>query len=253
MLVWTRWSVTVCACIAGAAVIVTGCSARVMYPETGLQRVVLPGLGDLKDDEIRAQFEKNIEVRPPVSAGVAWLSEAPRGMRSSWTDTPVSEYQRTGILNSAIDVLRQPPFSGVSVLPTETSAVGSGESTDVVQALRSAAARFQEDVAILMQTGVTQDSGFNFAALGFVGLVTIPLFPGLDLATGASAEMCSVDVRTGVMLACARGRGQATRHFVFPTNAGQIAEEMKEETLTQAAVAAAQGLRAAVAARLTEK
>ncbi len=239
-------------CLAAFSLASGGCTARVYYPETGLQRMVLPGLGELKDEEIRAQFEKTVAVKPPLSAGIAWLSEAPAGLRSTWTETPVSEYRRTGVLNAALDALRQEPFASVSMLPTVSADFGQGQPSDMVRALRSAAARFQEDVAILMQTGVSESRGLNFFALGFIPLVTAPLFPGVDLATGASAELCAVDVRTGVMIACARGRGQVERGFLFLTQESHAREEMKERTLTEAAVAAAQNLRAAIAARLAE-
>ena len=235
--------------LATLSLALSGCAARVSYPETRLQRVVLPGLGELKDEEIRAQFEKTIEAKPPVSAGVAWLSEAPGEVRS-WTETPVSEYQRTGILNAALEELRQPPFSSVSVLPTVSAELSRGAPGDTVREIRSAAARFQQDVAILMQTGVSESSGMNVFAVGFIPLVTAPLFPGMDLATGASAELCAVDVKTGVMIACARGRGAAKRRFVFLTQWSAAAEEMKEKALSAAAESAARDLRAAVAARL---
>jgi len=127
----------------------------------------------------------------------------------------VSSRWRTGSLNAAIAELRQPPFSSVSALPVVASEFGSRQPTDVVRQVRSAATRFREDVAILMQTGVAEGRGFNVFALGFIGLVTAPLFPGIDLATGASAELCAVDVRSGVMIACARGRGEASRRFLF--------------------------------------
>lgn len=232
------------------AIIGGGCSARVSYPETRLQRVILPGLGELKEQDIRGEFGKTIEATSPASAGVAWLSEAPGDLASAWTQTPVNEYQRTGILNAVVEELRQPPFSSVTALPTVPNGPWDDQPSDTTLVVRSAAARFQQDVAVLMQTGVSQDQGMNVFALGFLGLVTIPFFPGIDLATGASAELCAIDVRTGVMIACTRGRAAAENRFLFPLQTRRVRDEDKERTLREAAESAATDLRAAVAARL---
>ena len=88
-------------------------------------------------------------------------------------------------------------------------------------------------------------------ALGFVGLVTAPLFPGVDLAASSSAELCAIDVRSGIMIACTRGRAEENRDYLFLFQESRAREELRETTVRTAAVAAAQDLVNAVARRLT--
>jgi hypothetical protein len=234
-----------------ASVIVCGCAARAPYPDLGLQRALLPGLDNLKEDEIRAALERPIEVAPPATAGIAWLNEAPGGWRDGPYDTPLTEYQRTGVINATLESLRRAPFSQVTSVPTVAAGLTASGEGNLLLAVRSAAARFQDEIAILMQTGTTEGRGFNVFALGFVGLVTAPLFPGVDLAVSSSAELCAIDVRSGVMIACTRGRAEERRTFLFLFQESRAREQMRENTVRAAAVAAAQDLVTAVARRLT--
>jgi hypothetical protein len=232
-------------------VIVCGCAAKARYPELGLQRALLPGLDNLKEDEIRAALERPIEVAPPATAGIAWLNEAPGSWHGEWNDTPLTEYQRTGVINATLEVLRHAPFSEVTSLPTVAAgSIGGGEG-NMPLAVRSAAARFQDEIAILMQTGTAESRGLNVFALGFVGLVTAPLFPGVDLAVASSAELCAIDVRSGVMIACTRGRADERRDYLFLFQERRVREQLREGTVRAAAVAAAQDLVGAVVRRLT--
>jgi len=236
--------------LSAISLLVCACAAKAPYPELGLQRAILPGLDTLKEDEIRAALEHPIEVEPPATAGVAWLNEAPGGWRGDWYETPLTEYQRTGVINATLAVLRQPPFSEVTSLPTVATGSRGGGEADLLMSLRSAAARFQDEIAILMQTGTAESRGFNVFALGFIGLVTAPLFPGVDLAVASSAELCAVDVRSGVMIACTRGRSEERRNYLFLFQESRVRDQLTENTVRAAAVAAAQDLVPAVARRL---
>lgn len=239
--------------IVAISVLVCGCAARAPYPELGLQRALLPGLDNLKDNEIRAALEQQLEVAPPATAGVAWLNEAPGGWRGEWYQTPLNEYQRTGVINATLDTLRHPPFSEVTSLPTvAASSAGRGDG-NVLLSLRSAAAHFQDEIAILMQTGTAESRGLNVFAVGFIGLVTAPLFPAVDLAVASSAELCAVDVRSGVMIACTRGRAEGRRNYLFLSQEARAREQLRESTVRAAAVAAAQDLVGAVGRRLTNR
>ena len=131
-------------------VVVCACAARAPYPDIGLQRALLPGLDTLKDNEIRAALERPLEVEPPATAGIAWLNEAPSGWRGEWYDTPLTEYQRTGLINATLEVLRHPPFSDVNSIPTVAAGSTSSGGADLLQRVRSAAAHLQDEIAILM-------------------------------------------------------------------------------------------------------
>lgn len=234
------------------AALLCGCAATVRYPELGLQRTLLPGLGNLEEDEIRSAFKRKIEVVPPASAGLAWLTESAGQADADARGVSLSEFQRTGVINATLEMLRHEPFSNVTSLPTVDATAGGGAAENPVLALRSAAAHFQVEIAILMQTGSTADRGFNAFALGFIGLITAPLFPGVEVAVASSAELCAVDVRSGIMIACARGRSEGRRNYVFLTREARVRNELAESTVRDATVAAAHDLLSAVANRLAQ-
>ncbi len=231
-----------------AAGLLPGCVGIPMFRDPGLQRALYPGLDDLTPQEIGAAFEKEVSIRPPFTAGVAWIGGAP--------SDPLSEYHRTGVLEAAVAALRQDPFRMVTSIPT-IPVPGSvdprgneGPAPPTLDALRGACARFQLDVALLMQTGLARDSGYNVFAIGYLPLVTIPLFPGTDLAVSASVEICAIDVRSGVLLGCARGRCAKTKRFVFPSSEEEIKGRLSEDVLRVAVAAAAEDLRAQLTERL---
>jgi hypothetical protein len=222
------------------------------YPELRLQRTLVPGLDTLKEDEIRGALERPLEVKAPASAAVAWLDEGARGGRAGYPG-PLNDYQRTGVIDATLEALRQEPFSSVTSLPTVAPGTDGGGESDRLLAVRSAAARFQAEIAILMQTGTAESSGYNPLAVGFLPLVTVPLVPGIDLGMSASAELCAVDVRSGVMIACTRGRAQETRRYLFVSQQSEARGRLRESTTRQAAVTAAQDLVAAVGRRLATR
>jgi hypothetical protein len=230
-----------------AALAVFGCSTKAVPPTLTLQRDLLPGLADLPPEKIAAAYETRVELTPPLSAGVAWLEERSDGASFA----TLNEYQRTGVLNVALAELRQAPFDAVASFPTSLDVERwGGPKGGSLDGLRSAAARFQFDLAVLMQTGLADGSGWNLLAAGFIPLVTIPLFPGNDLSLAASAELCAVDARSGVMLACARGRGVREQRFVFPLSVASRKDELAEACMREAVTAAAQDLRAQLVARV---
>ena len=228
----------------------TACMSVVRSPEIGLQRSLYPGLTDVKPEDIPAILEKRVNLKPPISVGIAWLRESPSGSHR-WT-TPLSDFQRTGVLEAAIATLRKAPVSTVSALPTVPERDMMPGPASTIDAVRAAAARFQYDVAILLQTGLAEDSGLNVLAVGYLGLVTAPLFPGTDFAVASSAEACAVDVRSGIMLGCSLGRSSKEERFVFPWSLSTRRENVREETIRDAVVAASRELLQKISERVTE-
>jgi hypothetical protein len=234
-------------------VIPIGCASYPGAPSLGLQRSLSPGLGDLDQSGIEAALAKKVEVTPPVSAGLVWLSEASAGSPEAVSYTPITEYARTGVLEEAMAALRQEPFGTVATLPTIPRVTDAPPSDRTIDALRSASARFQYDVALLLQTGTAEDTGLNPFALGYAGLVTILLFPGQDIAASSSAELCAIDVRTSVMLGCARGRAEQMDRFLFPWQQDRARERLVERTLRASVSTAAKDLLSQLSGRFAAR
>ncbi len=230
--------------------LLTACMSVPVGPTLGLQRSLYPGIGDLRGDQINQAFDTTVTLRSPISGGLAWLSEGHQGAAGS--APPLSEFHRTGVIEAALAALRKAPFASVASLPTVPEVTDKPPSSNTLEALRSASAHFQYDVALLLQTGTAEDRGPNPLALGYLGLVTIPLFPGTDLGVSSSAELCAVDVRTGIMLGCSRGRASAQDRFLFPLSVNTHREELVEETLRSSVTEAASGLLQQLSVRVAE-
>jgi hypothetical protein len=231
--------------------LLAGCASMPAAPAMGLQRSLYPGLSDLSGDAIGEALDQKLALAAPVSGGLAWLSEAPPG--AEYGAIQLSEYHRTGVLEAGLKALRQQPFSGVVSLPTLPQVTDSAPSPRTLEALRSASAKFQQQVALLLQTGTSSDSGLNPLALGYLGLLTIPLLPGTDVAVASSAELCAVDVRSGIMLGCARGRATARDRFVAPISLDSRRQQLAEQTLRESVDTAARDLLSQVSLRLAQQ
>jgi hypothetical protein len=209
---------------------VSGCMSSASYPKIGLQRSLYPGLGSLDAKGIEAAFEKRLTLRPPLAAGIVWLDDPDIRMFG----TPQSDYVRTGILERTVTALQRPPFDRVSALPTTVDLQIGADGAPSLDAVRSAAATFQYDVAFILQTGSSRATGLNWFALGYIPLITAPLFPGSDASVAAGAELCAVDVRSGIMLGCGVGRSRDEDRYLFPFTVDEHEERLREEVLTQA-------------------
>lgn len=227
-------SKVILAVLVALATCLAGCMSRVGYPQIGLQRSLYPGLGDLDADQIQQAFEKSVQLKAPLAGGIVWLDDGASAYGPS-----LSEYARAGILKGAVKALQVPPFNQVSVLPTAATFRGSANGPPSIDAIRAAAAKFQYDVAFIMQTGVAEDSGFNALAIGYLGIVTAPLFPGTDINAAAGAELCAVDVRSGVMLGCGIGRSADEDRFVLPLRTSERATSLRESMVAAAVAEAA--------------
>ena len=81
----------------------------------------------------------------------------------------------------------------------------------------------------------------------------MPLFPGNDLAVSSSAELCAIDVRTGVMLGCARGRAEEMDRFTFVWQHDRAHNRLAERTLRSSVAAAAKDLLSQLAGRVAAR
>lgn len=224
---------------------VAGCMSQASYPKIGLQRALYPGLGGLDAKGIEAALGKQLVLHPPLSAGIVWLDD-----RGSFAGDGLSDYARTGILQRAVEALQQPPFARVAPLPTTMELEVARGDAPSLDAVRSAAATFQYDVAFILQSGSERSSGVNAFAIGYVPLVTAPLFPGTDVSVAAGAELCAVDVRSGIMLGCGVGRARGEDRYLFPFSVDESEAALREEIVAQAVGIAATDVVAQVGQRL---
>lgn len=231
------------------ALALAGCAYVPAAPELALQRTLFPGLAGLTDEEVTTTLEKRVELEPPLSVAVVWLTE--RTSAAMGWGKPLGEYQRTGVLEAAVGALHRPPFYTVTTLPTVTAPAGAGDAGRTIDGVRSAAARFQSDVAILLETATAEKQGINPFAIGYLGLVTAPLFPGNDFALAASVEMCAMDVRTGVMLACTLSRATRKEKYLRPWDLDEQLDTIREDVVKEAVIDATGKLVTEVALRIS--
>ncbi len=219
-----------------------GCASKRRPFSVQYEQALHPSLSDMRPELIPAALDYRWRLTPPVSAGLAWFREAPVDSSGDWDHVPVSGYLRTGVLDAVLEALRDEPFMTVVPLPVVPLEEGTPLRWHTVDAVRALSARFQHDVALLLETGIVEEKRLNPFAIGYLGLITIPFFPGTDLGIRTSAEICAVEVRSGVMLACARGRAVAADRFLFPLQVGRRRHELTEEALRDSVQGAAWGL-----------
>jgi rhombotail lipoprotein len=190
-----------------AALATSGCTSPRRFPAATLERTLVPDMGRLSEADIDRLFRVRVRLPRDARVAVAWLNE--RGS----TET-VPEAERTRLARRLAEALARAPFAQVSVIPTTTApATASGGDLDL-PALRSAAARFQADVLVLLSIQRNDYDDWNPLAVSYLAVLPLYVVPGNDLAVFASAEACALDVRSGLFLACAQGQGQARRRFV---------------------------------------
>jgi hypothetical protein len=231
--------------VLGGLLAITGCGSSASYPKLALQRSLYPGIGGLDAKQIDSAFDTALTLKPPLSGGVVWLDES-RGNRFG---PPLSEYSRAGVLEAVVAALNHPPFNLVSTLPTTVEFETDADGAPSLAAIRAAAATFQYDVAFILQTGVAQESGYNPFAIGYLGLVTAPLFPGSDVNAAAGAELCAVDVRSGIMLGCGVGKSRGEARWLFPLTTGSRAEALRDQVLSESVDRAAEQILTQIDAR----
>jgi len=228
-------------------VFASACSSTPYYPAVGVQQTLYPGLGDLSEADIARALDEELALDPPFAAGLAWLSEGYAG--DVGTGQGLSEFGRTGVLEAVISELSNAPFASVASLPTIPKTSGGGPSSETLRSLRSAAANFKHEVALLLQTATHDDQYFNPLAVTYVALVTAWIVPGTNIVNYASAELCAIDVRTGAMLGCARGRAAVEDGYVRPTRIANARADLREEAAREASVEAAKSLLGQLSAR----
>lgn len=236
--------------LAFALASVAGCARRPDPPGLGLERALVPELVGLDEQGIADAMRISLRLQPPLSGGFVWLNESFVRTAATGDARRLVDYYRAGVVEGALAALRRPPFEAVAALPLPPEPEANATTDALLAGVRSAAARFQYDVAFLLETATAEERGVNPFALGYLGIVTAPLFPGTDLAASASAELCAVDVRSGIMLGCARGRAEASSRTLFIWQVDRARRRLLERTLRESVAAAADDLLIQISARV---
>lgn len=199
----------------------------------------------LSDAGVWAQLARPIAFSRPLRASLLWLDEPalPFGGNAA-----VTESERAQLLDEFTRALRWASFENVSIIPTTVVPGGDGEMD--LSSLRSAAARFQSDVLVILTTRTNTYFDWNLLAASYLALVPAFFVPGTDLSAYTGAEACALDVRNAVFLACAQGHAHATRRFVTPLRQGQRLRDLVAATTIAALANVPHDLRNAIDARL---
>jgi rhombotail lipoprotein len=222
-------------------------SSKRFYPMGSGHRELVPDMGALSETEMTKLRTTPVAAREPATAGIAWIVDA-----GGNGDDALPESERLGLVRRLATALEAGPFSTVDVLPT-TAADGGAPGDVALPALRSAAARFQHDVLIVVSTHRNQYDDWNPLAFTYLALVPRWFVPGNSLAVYASAEACAVDVGSGLFLACAQGEAKAERALVTAVGRDRRMRELSATALGAALDAIPGALRHDVHARLARR
>ena len=231
--------------VAACAVMFLGCSTlRHLQPTR--ERAVFPQLTPMSETELEDYLSRVPNLEPPLRASLVWIEESSDG-----TEAAMPEAERTRLLHQLASSLSAAPFSSVSVIPTTRRTQQGAVRTDDIEFLRSAAARFQSDVLIVLNTQSNDYDHHNLLALTYVALAPVFFAPAHDLAVYASVEACVLDVRTSIFLACSPGYGDARRRFVTRGGIEHRSRQLVVAAFEEAMSTLPARLRSNLAARMT--
>jgi len=212
--------------IAALSVALPCCSPK-HYPLPELGSVLAPRTGEAEESEIGATLERRIGLPSSVRTGVLWIDDHYEG----WI-VPVAESDRARLLEIFAQALPPAPFGTATMIPS--AAVQSAGDKPSLTDLRAAAARFQSDLLVVLQTRTNEYVDWNIASVTFLAVIPALFVPGYDLSAFSSAEACAVHVRTGVFLGCVPGHGSARRSFVIGPRREAIFRELAATALSEA-------------------
>jgi len=218
------------------AALLCGCSTTAESPQLyGMrQRSVYPGLADLDERGIARMVNQRVRLPEHPSAAMIWLEEGPVRSR----------YERDALLPSLTASLEGAPLAWVQAVPSAlVPATGDAGVLDL-RSVRSAAAHFQSDVVLLVQTAVSEQLVMGRNPIeGLLYLLEFGFSPFRRVVATASAEVCALDVRSGVIVACGQGAGPNGGHIAFVLSQADAQQELTREALRGAVSTAGAQLR----------
>jgi hypothetical protein len=219
------------------AAMLAGCASQAQSPAlSGFSgvRSVYPGMTNLDERGIATLVRQRVRLPERPSAAMIWTEEGPARSR----------HERDTLTPELTAGLEGAPLAWVQAVPSAL-VPASGESAALdLRSLRSAGAHFQSDLVLLVQTEVSEEPvmGENLIE-GVLYLVEFGLSPVRRVVATASAEVCAVDVRTGVMVACGQGSGPNSGHLTFVLTQASAQQQLTREALLGAVRSAGEQLR----------
>jgi hypothetical protein len=209
-----------------------GCTSA-SYPSFGDTRSLLPGVAA---GPIDAYLALDTALSPMPRAALVWLDPVSRTREAS--------YERAGVLQGIRAKLVDAGLAHVYVVPTVPTRVREQSADDLdVDALRAAAARFQAEVLLLLQSETREGPEQNLLAITYLGLLPALFVPGDRADIKLATEVCAVHVRTGAALGCATGRASRGASLLWRRSADARRSAMREDALLAAVQEAASALR----------
>ncbi len=203
------------------------CCSPKHYPTPELGRVLAPPAEGVEEGAIGAVLKRRIELPGTVRTGVVWIDDRYEG----WA-VPIAESDRTRLLEAFTQGLDRPPFGSPTLIPS-AAVQSSGKEANLTD-LRAAAARFQSDLLVVLQSRTNEYADWNVAAITFLGVIPALFMPGYDLSAYSAAEACAVHVVTGIFLGCVPGHGSARRPFVIGPRREAIFRELAAGAIADA-------------------
>lgn len=212
-------------------------------PRAAFQHIALPGMDGFDETRVKAALSTPIVLPRDVRASVLWLDQS-----ADWSGLALPENTRERLLDDFQRTMSAPPFTSVSVIPTALAAPTGGDVD--LDAIRSAAAHMQSDVAILLVTTTQTEREWNALALTYPALITPLVVPGDDVRVDVGAQACAIDVRTGLFLDCVQSHAEELDRFVIPAWSRSSTRSLIGAATERALVDIPQRLRARVDARI---
>lgn len=214
-----RWA----ALVITAALSSGACTSR-SYPPLALQHQLV-ATGEALD---ATQIGQMLRATPALPAtprvALAMLDSADGGSQ-------LNERDRSALIEALRRQMDTAPFASVVTLPTAPSHGYRDGGGPPLDELRSAAARFQTDLLVLVTTAATSYRRVNPLAITYFAVVPMFFVPGTAVSVYASAEACALDVRSGIFLSCASGRDAAEESLVPLAYASDVLPELSQRDL----------------------
>jgi hypothetical protein len=224
------------------ALVLGGCAAKGNYPADLQTRARLGGDAAADDAEIARLFAASPQLPAMPRAALLLIGSDYPSTGSDDERGTVEEQLRRGLQRS--------PFLSVQSLPESLAVSYTPQFGLSLAHMRAAAARMQDEVLIVVTTDVDIDTGTNLLSATYFALVPMAFVPGNEVAAWASAEACAIDVRSGLFLGCANGRGNARDGFVVPFDSEAARRRVGGEAIDRAAAALPDQIADLVAARI---
>ncbi len=193
--------------LGAAAVLAAGGCMSKAYPPLALQHQLV-ATGEAFD---ATQIAGLLRATPslPATPRVALVV-----LDSADAQGQLNERDRSVMIEDLRKQLHTAPFASVVTLPTAPAFAYREGGGPPLDELRSAAARFQADLLVLVTTATTSYQRPNPLAITYLAVLPLFFVPGSDVSVYASAEACGLDVRSGIFLGCVSGRDAAEDRYV---------------------------------------